>query len=229
MNISTSISDESEGLTLASIMDITEGTNSDSTGYSSVTDVLTSYDADGNVAGYTYTTNCTDADGSSYSWIDSYDENWNLTQSAYSDSTGYSTVTDILTSYDADGNVVGHTYSTDVTDADGASYSWTNSYDKDWNLTQSAYSDGSTSNSMEASESDVGNEVNIMDDYADDFVFNAEAENTDIDTTDTYLVDDAGQYDTSSDLENQSPSDAFVYDCNVYVGDTVSLPDNSFI
>ena len=152
-----------------------------------------------------------------------------ITQSAYSDSTGYSSVTACQTSFDAEGNVTGYTYSTEVTDADGASYTWTDSYDANWTLTQSAYSDGSTSNSIEASESDLGNEVIIMDDYADDFVFNAEAEDSDIETADTYLMDYAGQYGSPCDIENQSSSDAFVFDCNVYVGDTVSLPDNSFI
>ena len=81
---------------------------------------------------------------------------------------------------------------------------------------------------MESYESDLGNELIIMDDYADDFVFNAEAENTDIDLAYTYLEDDGCQYGTCSDMENQSSSDAFVFDCNVYVGDTVSLPDSNF-
>ena len=152
-----------------------------------------------------------------------------ITQSAYSDSTGYSTVTAYVTSDDADGNVTGYTHTTDVTNADGSSYSWTNSYDENWSLTQSAYSDSTTSNSMESSESDLGNEVIITEDYADDFVFNAEAEDTDIETADIYFIDEAGQYGSSSDIENQSSIDAFVFVCNVYVGDTVSLPDNSFI
>ena len=229
LNIINPITDDSEDLALASIMDTTQSAYSDSTGYSTETTYVTSSDADGNVTGYTHTTDVTNTDGSSYSWTNSYDANWSHTQSAYSDSTGYSSVNTYVTSSDADGNVTGYTHSTDVTDADGVSYSWTNSYDANWSLTQSAYSDSTTSNSMESSESDLGNEVIIMDDYADAFVFNAEAEDTDIETADIYFIDDAGQFGSSSDIENQSSSDAFVFDCNVYVGDTVSLPDHSFI
>ena len=83
MNISTSIIDGSESVVLDSIMEITQDEYSDSTGYSSVTDCVTSYDADGNIAGYTYTTDVTDADGWSYNWTDSYDANWTLTQTAF--------------------------------------------------------------------------------------------------------------------------------------------------
>ena len=47
MNISTSIIDGSESVALDSIMEITQDEYSGSTGYSSVTDCVTSYDADG--------------------------------------------------------------------------------------------------------------------------------------------------------------------------------------
>ena len=119
MNISTSIIDGSESVVLDSIMEITQDEYSDSTGYSSVTDCVTSYDADGNITGYTYTTDVTDADGWSYNWTDSYDANWTLTQSAYSDITGYSSVTAVLPSYDADGSITGYTYTTSGTNPDG--------------------------------------------------------------------------------------------------------------
>ena len=229
MNISTSITDTSQGLAVASIMDITQNAYSDSTGYSSVTACAASYDADGNVTGYTYSTDITDADGSSYSWSDTYDADWTLTQSAYSDSTGYSSVTACAASYDADGNVTGYTYTTDITDADGSSYSWTDTYDADWNLTQSDHAAGLEDNSVAATETQTQSDDIIMGDDVDAFVFNAGAENTDNDTTDAYLKDDSGQYRLPADMEDQSSSDAFVFDCTVFTADSFSLPDNNFI
>ena len=120
---------------------LTESDYSDSSGYSSHTECQANIDADGNVIGYNYITTCTDSSGASYSWTDKYDANWNLTESDYSDSTGYSSHTEYQAIYDADGNVTGYTDITTCTDSSGASYGWTDHYDANWNLTESDYSD----------------------------------------------------------------------------------------
>ncbi len=266
-------------------MTLTHSAYSDSSGYSSVTDVTTSHDADGNITGYTYTSSYTDADGFSYSWTDSYDADWSLTQSSYSDSTGYSSVTAYGACSDADGNLTGHTYTTAVTDADGLSCSWTDTYDADWSLTQSsysdstgyssvtlyetcynedgivtgytcfffndtatteiytwtdrydaqwnvaqsAYSDESADSSGMAADSQTETDGILTGDYVDDFVFTADAESTVSDATDAYLMDQYSQSGPENDAEYQTCCDTFMFDWTVTLGETGSFADSSFI
>jgi hypothetical protein len=208
---------------------LTQSAYSDNTGYSNVTSREASYDADGTVTGYICTTDVTDADGSSYSWTESFDATGNLTQSVYSDSTGYSSVTACKASYDSHGNITGYTYTTNVTDAYGSSYTWTDSYDANWSLIQSEYSAEQTGNPVADSDTDIANEVTTNESCVDEFVFNAGTETNGVDATELYAMDASGQNSPYGDLDDQSSVDAFIFDCNDYVGDTVSLPDNSFI
>jgi hypothetical protein len=126
---------------------LTESAYTDSSGNTSVTQYQTSTDADGNVTSYTHITTNTDAAGNSYTSTNHYDSNWKLTESAYSDSSGNTSVTQYQTSTDAEGNVTSYTHITTNTDANGNSYTSTNHYDSNWNLIESAYTDSSGNNS----------------------------------------------------------------------------------
>ena len=127
---------------------LTKSAYSDSSGINSVTQYQTSTDADGNVAGYTHITTWADVNGNSYTSTNHYDPNLNLTESAYSDSSGNNIVTQYQTSADADGNVTSYTHITTNTDVNGNASTATNYYDASWNLTESAYSDSSGNNSV---------------------------------------------------------------------------------
>ena len=65
---------------------LTKSAYSDSSGINSVTQYQTSTDADGNVTSYTHITTNTDVNGNASTSTNHYDANWNLTESAYSDS-----------------------------------------------------------------------------------------------------------------------------------------------
>ena len=125
-----------------------ESAYSDIAGNNSITRYLTRTDADGIVAGYSNITTTVYADGNSNSLTNHYDANWVLTDSAYSDSAGNSSVTQYQTNTDADGNVTGYTHITTSTDSSGNSYSSTNHYDANWSVTESAYSDSAGNNSV---------------------------------------------------------------------------------
>jgi len=120
---------------------LTYSSYSDSAGNSSVTQYHTSIDSDGNVTGYTHTTISTDASGNFCTSENHYDAKWALTDSAYRDSAGNSSVTQYQTSIDADGNVIGYTHTTTNTDARGNFYTSENHYDANWALTDSTYFD----------------------------------------------------------------------------------------
>ena len=127
---------------------LTDSAYSDSAGNGSVTQYQTNTDADGNVTGYTHITTSTDSSGNSYSSTNHYDANWSVTESAYTDSAGNTSVTQYQTNTDADGNVAGYSNITTTIDADGNSNSFTNHYDANWVHTESAYSDSAGNNSV---------------------------------------------------------------------------------
>jgi hypothetical protein len=102
-----------------------------------------STDVDGVVKGHTTITTNTDVNGNSYSFTNIYDANWNLTESTYIDGSGNVSRTQYQYSNDVDGVIKGYNTITTNTDANGNSYSFTNIYDANWNLTESTYIDGS--------------------------------------------------------------------------------------
>jgi len=124
-----------------------ESTQFDISGYISLTQYqifITMTDAEGNIAGSTYIINNTDATGNTYSSTIHYDANWNITESPYSDSPVFSRSVESLTitKANADGSVAGFTQITNSSDTSAKNYSsYTNHYDANWNITESAYSD----------------------------------------------------------------------------------------
>jgi hypothetical protein len=121
----------------------------------------TSVDADGNITGHTHITTNTDANGNSYTSTNHYDAQWTVTESAYSDSLGNSSVTQYQTSVDADGNITGYTHITTNTDANGNSYTSTNHYDAQWTVTESAYSDSLGNSRVTQYQTNVDADGNI--------------------------------------------------------------------
>ncbi len=119
---------------------LTESTYSDGTS-TWVSTYQTDTDADGNVTGYTYATTYTDLNGT-YVWSNHYDASGNLTESSYTDG-NYSSTSTYETTTDADGNVTGYIHETTSSDANGTYFS-SNHYDANWNLTESTYSDGTS-------------------------------------------------------------------------------------
>jgi hypothetical protein len=142
---------------------LTESLYSDSAGNSSHTQYKSTSNGDGVVTGFSVISTSTDAYGTSFSYTHHYDVSWNLTESVYSDSAGNRIETQYQCRFDDDGVVTGYVWITTSTDATGYSYSQTNSYDANWNLIESLYSD---------------NDALVEISSADEFVFNAEA-NTD--------------------------------------------------
>jgi hypothetical protein len=65
-------------------------------------------DDSGNLAGYTHITTSTDANGNTYSWTHHYDAHWNLTESAYTDSAGNTSLTQYQSRTDDTGNLAGN-------------------------------------------------------------------------------------------------------------------------
>ncbi len=181
-------------------------------------------DADGTITGYTHITSSTDASGASYSWTNHYDANWALTEAGYSDSSGYSSLTQYLTSNDADGTITGYTHITSSTDASGASYSWTNHYDANWALTEAGY--GALE---EVLDGGIGTEVPTDCADVDEFVFIFEAECYGFCAVETHSLEDFITYSLPRDFENESDDDAFIMNSLVYLGDTVAASDNIMI
>jgi hypothetical protein len=181
-------------------------------------------DADGAITGYTHITSSTDASGASYSWTDHYDTNWVLTESGYSDSTGYSSLTQYLTSTDADGAITGYTHITSSTDASGASYSWTDHYDNNWVLTESGYSD---LGDVLDGDIDPGIPANCAD--VDGFVFIFEEGFSGFCAVETRSSEEFITYSLPRDFENACDDEAFVMNSLVYLGDTVAASDNIMI
>jgi hypothetical protein len=142
---------------------LTESLYSDSAGNSSHTQYKSNSNGDGVVTGFSVISISTDAYGTSFSYTHHYDLSWNLTESVYSDSAGNRTESQYQCSFDDDGVVTGYVWITTSTDATGYSYSQTNNYDANRNLTESLYSD---------------NDALVEISSADEFVFNAEV-NTD--------------------------------------------------
>ena len=140
---------------------LTDSAYSDSAGNSSATQYKTSVDADGNVTGYTHITTSIDASGNSYTYTNNYDAQWTVIDTAYSDSTGNSSVTQYQTSIDADGNVMGYTHTTTSTDANGNFYGSENHYNATWTLTHSAYSDSAGNGSATQYKTSVDAEGNV--------------------------------------------------------------------
>jgi hypothetical protein len=124
-----------------------ESTQFYTSGYISLTQYeifITITDAEGNIAGSTHIINNMDATGSTYSSTIHYDANWNITESPYSDSPGFSRSVESLTitKANADGSIAGFTQITNIVDTGAKNYSsYTNHYDANWNITESAYSD----------------------------------------------------------------------------------------
>jgi len=140
---------------------VTESAYTDGAGNSSFTQYQTNTDADGNVTGYTHITTSTDTSGNSYSSTNHYDANWNVTESAYTDGAGNSSFTQYQTNTDADGNVTGYTHITTSTDTSGNSYSSTNHYDANWNVTESAYTDGAGNSSFTQYQTNTDADGNV--------------------------------------------------------------------
>ncbi len=124
-----------------------ESTQFDISGYISLTQYqifITMTDAEDNIAGSTYIIVNTDTTGNTYSSTIHYDANWNITESPYSDSPVFSRSVESLTitKANADGSIAGFTQITNSSDTSAKNYSsYTNHYDADWNITESAYSD----------------------------------------------------------------------------------------
>lgn len=125
--------------------DITESTYANSSGFSSSTQyqTITHTDAEGNIEGFTYISNTSESSGYSYSYTHNYDANWNIKDSTYADDSGYISHTQYQVMTDMDGNITGYTHITDVTDANGTSYHYTNHYDADWNIIGPIYPEDS--------------------------------------------------------------------------------------
>ena len=127
---------------------LSESTYSDSAGNSSATQYLTRTDADGKVTGHTVITTGIDSSGNSYSSTNHYDAKWTVTESAFTDIAGNTSVTQYQTNTDADGNVVGYTLTSTTIYADGYASNWTNHYDAKWTVTESAFTDSSGNKSV---------------------------------------------------------------------------------
>jgi hypothetical protein len=181
-------------------------------------------DADGTITGYTHITNSTDASGATYSWTNHYDADWALTEAGYSDSSGYSSLTQYLTSTDADGTITGYTHITNSTDASGATYSWTNHYDANWALTEAGY--GALE---EVLNGGVGTEVPTDCADVDKFVFIFEAECNGFCAVETHSLEEFITDSIPRDFETQSDDDAFIMNSLVYLGDAVAASDNIMI
>ena len=181
-------------------------------------------DADGAITGYTHITSSTDSSGATYSWTNHYDANWALTEAGYSDSTGYSSLTQYLTSTDADGAITGYTHITSSTDSSGATYSWTNHYDANWALTEAGY--GALEEVL-----DGGIVTKVPTDCADvdEFVFIFEAECHGFCAVETHSLEEFITYSIPCDFENESDDDAFIMNSLVYLGDTVAAFDSVMI
>jgi len=141
---------------------LTYSSYSDSAGNSSVTQYKASVDADGNVTGYTHITTSTDASGNSYTYTNNYDAQWTVTDSAYCDSAGNSSVTQYHTSIDSDGNVTGYTHTTISTDASGNFCTSENHYDAKWALTDSAYRDSAGNSSVTQYQTSIDADGNVI-------------------------------------------------------------------
>lgn len=111
----------------------------DDSGYRSATTQTAQKDEAGNITGYSVESSGGNSDYH-YSSHDSYDADWNLIHSTYSDSSGYSAETTQTTLRDAAGNVSGYSIVSTGSGAD-SNYSSSASYDADWNLIDSTYSD----------------------------------------------------------------------------------------
>lgn len=111
---------------------------SDSDGYAAETTQTTLRDAAGNVTGYA----CVST-GSDYSSESTYDADWNLLSSTYSDASGYSDTYTLTTLYDANGNTNGYEIVSSGGGGEWGSYTATEHLDADWGLISSSYSDSS--------------------------------------------------------------------------------------
>lgn len=122
---------------------------SDSDGYTSETTNTVLRDSAGNITGYHYLST-----GSDYSSASTYDADWNLISSSYSEDGGYSSTYALTTLYDASGNITGYAVASSGGGGDWGSYTSTESLDADWNLISSSYSSSDGYSSTYARETE---------------------------------------------------------------------------
>lgn len=112
---------------------------SDSFGYRSIARRIEEIDAAGRITGYRLDSSGGDANGYAYTSVESFDADYNLLRSDYSDSSGYRSVYIQETQTDSSGAVTG--YVTRYEWSDGiATYTSVDRFDADWN-----YLDGDSS------------------------------------------------------------------------------------
>ena len=113
----------------------------DSAGNSSTTELQVNTDTDGQSLGYTQITTTQDSSGRTSASSITYGANNSITEVSYTDSSGYSSVTEYQITADADGAVTGSIQTTTARDGSGYSYTSTVTLDASGNVVQSSYTD----------------------------------------------------------------------------------------